>query len=162
MLGKHKVPKGRLYRQKCTSIGQSKWKDFCKKDGKRKIQTFSFQASVPSSDMVIVWGAVSSAGVGLLVHIEGKLNGKEYLNLFRYRLRRYYPGLYDGSQIFQGDNAGPHNANIVNERFHKYSIQRLNWPLKSPDLNIIEDVWNKLKFERKKIFWHSRWALEGA
>ena len=101
----------------------------------------------------MVWGAVSSAGVGPLVRVDGIIDGEEYLKLFRFRLWRYYPGLYDGSQVFQDDNAGPHIALCVNQWFAKYNIERLDWPSKSPDLNIMENLWNVMKYNmRFQIF----------
>jgi len=94
------------------------------------------------------------------VRAEGTLDGDEYLNLFRYRLWKHYPGLYDGPQIPQDDNASPHTADIVNQWFEKYGIRRMDWPSRSPDLNIIEDVWNEMKwkmrgknFENKNDLW---------
>ena len=55
--------------------------------------------------------------------------------------------------IFPHDNTSSHTADIVEEWFQRYGIRRLDWPARSPDMNIIEDVWNKMKYEMKgKIF----------
>jgi transposase len=55
--------------------------------------------------------------------------------------------------MYQDDNAPPHRARITAEWFEKYGITRLPWPSKSPDINIIEDVWSHIKYHlRGRIF----------
>lgn len=111
------------------------------------------QYSVAKSDSILVWGAISIDGVGPLVRVRGTIKAPDYLKLFRHRLRWYFPDLYGGDQIFQDDNAGPHNAGLVTDWFNKYDIERIEWPARSPDLNIIENIWGKIKYEmRGKIF----------
>lgn len=117
-------------------------------------QEDTVQFSVSKSKLILVWGAMSHTGVGPLIRVEGTVNAEKYLSFFRYRLRRYYPGLYNGNQKFQDDNSQVHTADIVNNWFAKFDIERLEWPSKSPDLNIIEDIWGYIKYHlRGKTFY---------
>lgn len=111
----------------------------------------TFQFYDDYADSFMLWGAISSEGIGPLVRIGGTLNAETYLGILRYRLGRYFPGLINGTQYFQQDNASCHKADIVLNWFQARNIRCLEWPPQSADLNIIEDIWNFMKFEMRTL-----------
>ncbi|GFY22349.1 DDE_3 domain-containing protein [Trichonephila clavipes] len=46
--------------------------------------------------------------------------------------------------VFMDDNAPPHRENIVNECLQSEDITRMYWLTFSPNLNLVEHVWNML------------------
>ena len=133
--------------------GQPPRQNFCEGAGGGGLGPPATQASVSSSSMVMVWGAISDAGPGPLARAQGAIGGGGYPDIPRFRLRGCCPGLYNGSLIFQDDSASSHTAAVAEEWFQRYGIQRMNWPARSPDMNMRKDCWDKMKYGmRGKIF----------
>ena len=102
---------------------------------------------------LMVWGAISLRGVGPFMRVdkidegETTLNGDRYLTLLQRCLLRNYPALKTQKAIFQHDNAPSHRYGRVLVWFEKKNVKKLDWPPQSPDMNIIENVWNEIKFK---------------
>ncbi|GFX48194.1 transposable element Tcb1 transposase [Trichonephila clavipes] len=90
---------------------------------------------------IMVWGGIGYHSHSPLVRITGTLNSQrnifEVLDLV---VLPYLQGLTTG--ILQQDNARPHVECIVQKFFVNHQIELLLWPVPSPDLSQIENMWS--------------------
>ncbi len=89
----------------------------------------------------MVWGDVSSAGVGPLCFLRYKVNTAVYQDVLEHFMLPAADQLYgDADFIFQQDLAPAHSAKATSTWFKDHGIPVLNWPANSPDLNPIENL----------------------
>ncbi|GFT28190.1 transposable element Tcb2 transposase [Trichonephila clavipes] len=87
----------------------------------------------------MVWGGISIGGrTDLHIIRNGTLTGRRYADEI---LRPHvipYAGAIGDSFVFQDDNARPHRARLVENMLEAETMQRMEFPACSPDLNPIE------------------------
>ena len=90
---------------------------------------------------------MSRAGVGVLERIHGRFNAPQYLHIFEnVMLRSVRIRNPEGNLIFQQDNHLVHCSMSVQRWFTSGpEIEHIPWPPKSPDLDVVEHMWAKLK-----------------
>jgi transposase len=103
---------------------------------------------------VSVWGCMTSAGTGPLMFYEGRVNGRDYIQIIGDVLPAFINNRFSstsGDCLYMQDNAPPHNSVFAKKIFERKKISLLNWPPTSPDLNPLENLWDMIDNQLKKM-----------
>ena len=85
----------------------------------------------------MLWGCFSAAETGRLVSIKGKMNGTKYRKILDKNLPQSTEAVRLRQRFtFQKDNNSKHTAKTTHEWLQDKSLNVLEWPIKSQDLNL--------------------------
>ncbi len=100
------------------------------------------KSSVKFPQSVMIWAAMSSAGVGPLCFLKSTVNADIYQEILEHFMLPSADKLYgEADFIFQQDLAPAHTAKGTKSWFNDYSVTVLDWPANSPDLKPRESRW---------------------
>ncbi len=97
------------------------------------------KSSVKFPQSVMIWGAMSSAGVGPLCFLKTNVTAPVYQEILEHFMLPSADQLFkDADFIFQQDLAPAHTAKSTKSWLNDHGVTVLDWPANSPDLNPIE------------------------
>ena len=81
----------------------------------------------------------------LYVIENGSLTNVRYRDEILHDIVGLYAGATGPDFILMDDNARPHRIRVVEQYLQAETIDRMNWPARSPDINPIEHAWDLLQ-----------------
>ena len=102
----------------------------------------------------MIWGCFYGNKLGPIAFIDGSINSHVYISVLQDKLVPFFQALQDDGAtdiIFQQDNTKVHKLKLTGKWLLDSAMRNgfsiMEWPVYSPDMNPIEELWAHLKVE---------------
>ncbi|CAF1495238.1 unnamed protein product [Adineta ricciae] len=103
------------------------------------------QMNTGNGGKVGIWGGICGYGTTTALFYSDNMNSTKYCEVLKNQLIPSMKKLPNRHKFtFQQDLAPWHTSKMVKEQIKKLKIKLLDWAPKSPDLSVIEELWNIL------------------
>ncbi len=121
------------------------------------------KTGVTFPESVMIWAAMSSAGVGTLCFLKFTVNAPIYRKILEHFMLPSADKLYgDADFVFKQDLALAHTAKGTKNWFNDHGVTVLDWPANSSDLNPIDNQWGIVRWKTTmQMTWRTLWKQPG-
>lgn len=110
-----------------------------------KCDNLSFNHQMQNGDFGVMFrGCFSRTGLGPFIAIDENLNSEKYINLLKNNI---LPKIHESQSgfIYMHENAPCHAFRAVKAFLNQENVTALKWPMKSPNMNPIKNLWAIIK-----------------
>jgi len=100
----------------------------------------NLSSRVQGGGSAMVWAAFGYGGQTEIIFIDTRMDSNTYQELLRDNLLPFGAGIGGQEWCFQQDNAPVHASSSTKKWFNDHQTRVLEWLLRSPDLNPIENL----------------------